>query len=355
MEIRVEKTKNPKTKPDWGKLEFGKTFTDHMFIMDYDAGKGWHDARIVPYGPIAMDPAAMVLHYGQSVFEGLKAYKTDGGRVLLFRPEDNFRRINVSDERLCIPEIDVDFALKALCELVRLDSDWVPTAPNTSLYLRPFVFASESALGVYAANRYRFMIIMAPSGPYYTEGLNPVKIKIEDKYVRAVRGGTGYTKAIANYAVSLKGQMTAKEEGFSQVLWLDAIERKYVEEVGAMNVFFKIGNEVVTPPLAGTILPGITRDSAIRLMKSWGMKVSERPLSAEEIFAAGAAGKLEEAFGTGTAAAVSPIGKLNWAGKEIILNNNETGPLAKKLYDELLGIQYGRKEDVFGWTMEVKQ
>ncbi len=354
MEIRIERTKNPKQKPDWNKIVFGKTFTDHMFVMDYNHEKGWHDAAIVPYAPLSLDPSCMIFHYGQGVFEGLKAYKSKEGKVLIFRPDMNFKRMNISDERLCIPAIDVDFAIKALYELVKIDSDWIPTASDTSLYIRPFVFATENALGVHASDTYRFMIIMSPVCPYYPEGLNPVKILIETEYVRATKGGIGFTKAIANYAISLKGQYEAKKKGYSQVLWLDAQERKYIEEVGTMNVFFKINGEIITPPLGGTILAGITRDSSIKLMQSWGYKVSERNLSVDDIFKAYKDGTLEEAFGTGTAAAISPIGKLNLNGDEIMLNNNEIGPVSRRLYDELMGIQYGNIPDPFGWTIEVK-
>jgi branched-chain amino acid aminotransferase len=354
LDIKVELTTQPKVKPQWDKLIFGKSFTDHMFMMDYSESEGWHDAKIVPYAPIACDPSIMALHYGQGVFEGLKAYKTDEGKVLIFRPEMNFKRMNVSNERMCIPQIDVNFAVKALYELVKIDSDWVPTAPDTSLYIRPFVFATEVALGVHASDAYKFMIIMSPVCPYYPEGLNPVKILIETEYVRAVRGGIGHTKAIANYAISLAGQRKAKQQGYTQVLWLDGIERKYIEEVGTMNVFFKINGEIITPPLGGTILAGVTRDSSITLMKSWGLKIVERHLTVEEVYNAHAEGKLEEAFGTGTAAAISPIGHLNWNSRDITINGNQTGEVARKLYDQLMGIQYGRVEDKLGWTTEVK-
>jgi branched-chain amino acid aminotransferase len=353
MNIKVELTSSPKTKPDWGKIKFGESFTDHMFVMDYLTGKGWHDARIVPYAPFMIDPAAMILHYGQGAFEGMKAYKGDKGEVYIFRPERNFQRMNVSNERLCMPDVDVDFCVKALTELLKVEEAWVPTAPDTSLYIRPFIFATESAVGVHASKAYRFMIILSPASPYYPEGLNPVKILIEDEYVRAVRGGIGFTKGIANYAVGMKAQEDAKKKGYTQVLWLDGIERKYVEEVGTMNAFFVIGDEVVTPPLAGSILAGITRDSSIAMMKDWGLKVSERPLSVDELLEANKNGTLKEAFGTGTAAVISPIGKLYWKNEELVLNNNETGPIARKLYDELTGMQCGRKEDKFGWIKRV--
>lgn len=353
MDINITLTKTPKQKPDKDNMQFGKYFTDHMFVMDYSEDKGWHDPSIVPYAPIEMAPSAMVLHYGQAVFEGMKAYKTSDNRVMLFRPRKNFERLNISDERLCIPYIDEDFALKALKELIKIDMDWIPDAKNTSLYIRPFVFATEASLGVHPSYSYKFMIIMCPVGPYYTEGLNPVKIYVEDEYVRTVKGGIGYTKATANYAISLKGQEKAKELGYTQVLWLDGIERKYIEEVGTMNVFFKIAGKLITPELTGSILPGITRDSIIQMAKSWGIEVEERRIEIKEIYDAHNSGKLEEAFGSGTAAVVSPIGEFNWGGACISVNNGKIGSLSQKLYDELTGIQYGKRKDPFNWVDEV--
>lgn len=355
MEIKTVLSENRKPLPKAEDLSFGKLFTDHMFMMDYTDGKGWHDATIMPYQPLAMDPATMVLHYGQAVFEGMKAYRADDGSVKLFRPEQNFKRLNRSDERLCIPHIDEEFAVKALIELLKVDERWIPSAENTSLYIRPFVFATEVALGVHPAHNYKFMIILSPVGPYYKEGLNPVKIFVEDDYVRAVRGGIGFTKAAANYAISLKGQAKAEEMGYTQVLWLDGVEHKYVEEVGTMNVMFKIGGEVVTPELTnGSILSGITRMSVIELLRSWDVPVSERKISVDELFEAHKQGKLEEAFGTGTAAVISPIGELNRDGEKIIINNGKTGELSQKIYDNLTGIQYGRLDDPFGWVVTVE-
>ena len=353
MELTVEKTAAPKFKPDENALSFGKYFTDHMFVMDYSSADGWHDARIVPYGPLLVEPSSMVLHYGQAVFEGLKAYRADDGRILLFRPDRNFKRLNASDERLCIPHIDEDFALYALKELIKTDADWVPTAPDTTLYIRPYVFADEPALGVHPSNNYKFMIILSPVGPYFPEGLNPVKIYVEDEYVRAVKGGLGFTKATANYAASLKGQEKAKKNGYSQALWLDALERKYIEEVGTMNVFFIIDGNVITPSLEGSILPGVTRDSVITLLRDWGLSVTERRISVEEVFEAHGNGSLNEAFGTGTAAVISPIGGLHWAGRDITVAGGGIGEFSKRLYDELTGIQYGRIPDRFGWSVEV--
>ncbi|MBP5779889.1 MAG: branched-chain amino acid aminotransferase [Clostridia bacterium] len=354
MEIKVERIKTPKAKPeDQSKLGFGKIFTDHMFIMDYDKGQGWHDARIVPYGPISLDPSAMIFHYGQGIFEGMKAYRTPDGRTLLFRPQKNFERANISNERLCIPPIDEEFALEALKELVRIDIDWVPTNPGTSLYVRPFIIAVDPQLGVHPANHYMFMFILSPVGAYYPEGLNPVKIYVEDDYVRAVKGGIGFAKTPGNYAASIRAQEKAAELGYTQVLWLDGVERKYIEEVGTMNVFFKIDGTVVTPALNGSILAGVTRDSAIQLLKSWGMKVEERRLGIQEVYDAYQAGKLDEVFGTGTAAVISPVGELNWEGHVMKINNGEIGPVSQKLYDSITGIQSGRLPDTMGWTVEV--
>jgi len=353
MEIKIELTKNPKSKPDNNKLVFGKYFTDHMFVADYEEGKGWYKGAIMPYQPLMMNPASMVLHYGQAVFEGLKCYRAADGRLLLFRPENNFNRLNSSDDRLCIPEIDVNFAMDALLKLLEVDKDWVPDGSGTSLYIRPFTIATQACLGVHPSRSYKFIIILSPVGAYYPEGLNPIKIYIEDEYVRSVRGGLGFTKATANYAASLKGQEKANSMGYAQVLWLDAIERKYVEEVGTTNVFFKINGEIITPPLEGSILPGITRDSVIALLKSWGYTVSERKISVDEIFEAHAKGILDESFATGTAAVISPIGEFYWDGKTIDLAGGKIGPVSQKLYDELTGIQYGRLEDPFGWVKEV--
>jgi len=351
--IKVELTSNKKEKPS-GELAFGTIFTDHMFVMDYKKEKGWHDPRIVPYQPLSLDPSAIVFHYGQTVFEGLKAYVTPDGDVQLFRPEKNFERMNKSNERLCIPEIDEDFAVEALKKLVSIDKDWVPTEEGTSLYIRPFIISTEPYLGVRPSEEYKFLIILSPVGAYYKEGINPVKIAVENEYVRAVVGGTGEAKTGGNYAASLIAQEIVEKDGFAQVLWLDGVEKKYIEEVGSMNVFFKINGEVVTPKLTGSILPGITRDSTIHLLKHWGIPVSERRISMEEIEEAHKNGTLGEAFGTGTAAVISPIGQLTWEGKDFVINNGETGELARKLYDTLTGIQYGKVEDPFGWTVKLK-
>ncbi|MDR2649246.1 MAG: branched-chain amino acid aminotransferase [Clostridiales bacterium] len=353
MDINIQPTQNPKPRPDPETLEFGRKFTDHMFIAEYEEGKGWYRADILPYGPLKLEPSIMALHYAQSVFEGLKCYRAADGRLLLFRPEMNFKRMNRSNERLCIPYIDEDFALHALMELIKTDGDWVPSLDGTSLYIRPFVFASECALGVHPSRRYKFMIILSPVGAYYKEGLNPVKIVIEDEYVRSVRGGIGFTKGSANYAISLKGQEKAQANGFTQALWLDGVERRYIEEVGTMNVFFKINGEVVTPMLSGSILPGVTRDSVIQLVKRKSIPLSERRVSVDELLEAQESGLLEEAFGSGTAAVISPIGSLSWKGRERIIAGAGIGELSRGLYDQLTGIQYGRLPDPFGWVREV--
>lgn len=353
MEIKIELTKHPKAKPSTENLGFGDIFSDHMFLMEYTEGKGWHDPRIIPYGPIPYDPAIMVVHYGQTVFEGLKAYRTKDNRVVMFRPNENMKRMNNSCERLCIPKIDEEFALEALKKLVDIDRDWVPSAPGTSLYIRPFIYATDPHLGVRPSHTYHFIIITGPVGAYYKEGLNPVKIYVEPKYVRAVIGGLGEAKTAGNYAASLRAQLDAKKLGYTQVLWLDGVERKYVEEVGTMNVFFVIGDEIVTPELTGSILPGITRKSCVELLKSWGLKVSERRISIDEICEANERGLLKEAFGTGTAAVISPIGELYWNGQHMILNGGKIGEISQRLYDELTGIQYCEKPDPFGWIFPV--
>lgn len=353
-QIKIEITKSPKPKPDESKLGFGKYFTDHMFLMDYEEGKDWFNPRIVPYQPLQIDPATTVLHYGQAIFEGMKAYHTPDGRILLFRPRKNMERINRSNDRMCIPPIDPDFGVEAIKTLVKLDSSWIPKAPNTSLYIRPFVIGMDPFLGVKASRTYLFIIILSPVGPYFPQGVNPVNIWVESEYVRAVRGGTGEAKAAGNYAGGLKAQVIAAKKGYVQVLWLDGVERKYIEEVGAMNVFFKIGDEVITPILSGSILPGITRESVIFLLKQWGIKTSERKISIQEIYEEYKKANLKEAFGTGTAAVISPIGELNWNDTKMIINQNKTGPLSQKLYDTITGIQFGRIKDEYGWTVEVK-
>ncbi len=353
QEIKIQKAETLKQKPDFSALGFGKYFTDHMFVMEYSAKDGWHDARIVPFGYIPIHPASTVLHYGAEIFEGLKAYKTADG-YQMFRPEENFKRLNDSAERLCLPTVDVDFAVKALSELINVDYEWIPDQPGTSLYIRPFMFGNDESLGVHAVDNATFVIILSPVGSYYKEGLNPVKISIESEDVRAVRGGTGYAKCGGNYAASLRAGKRAAEKGFSQVLWLDGVERKYIEEVGAMNVMFKINGEIVTPMLTGSVLPGITRKSSIQILREWGYKVTERLISVDELMEAAENGTLEEAWGTGTAAVISPIGHLFYKDKDHIVSNNQIGELTQKLYDELTGIQWGKRPDTRGWCYSVK-
>lgn len=352
--IRVTRTTSPKSKPqDESKLGFGQHYTDHMFLMNYDSGKGWNNPRIVPYGDIPLDPAAMCLHYGQEVFEGMKAYRCADGSIRLFRPEKNMARLNSSNDRLCIPLIDEEFCVEAVSRLVMLDEEWVPHAAGTSLYIRPFIFATDPHLGVHPAEQLLFCIILSPVGAYYPEGLNPVKIFVEEKYCRAVRGGMGNTKTGGNYAASLKAQDEADKKGYTQVLWLDGIERKYIEEVGTMNVFFVINDEVITPALQGSILPGITRMSCIELLKSWGLNVNERKISIEELAEVSANGQLKEAFGSGTAAVISPIGELRYGEKTMQINDGKIGKISQKLYDQLTGIQWGKVEDEFNWTVKI--
>jgi len=352
MEIKITKTTSPKVKPTEN-LGFGKLFTDHMFIMDYTVGKGWYDARIVPFGNMSLHPAATVFHYGAEIFEGLKAYRTSDGSVQLFRPIENVRRMNNSADRLQLPTMPEEMMLEAITTFVKLEEEWVPHGEGESLYLRPFMFGNDEALGVHGIQNTRFVIIASPSGSYYAEGINPVKIMIEKDDVRAVRGGTGYAKCGGNYAAANRAGARAEEKGYTQVLWLDGVERKYIEEVGAMNVMFKIAGEVVTPALTGSILPGITRKSCIELLKNKGYKVSERLLSIDELVEAMKNGTLEEAWGCGTAAVVSPIGKLAYGDEVYTINNNEIGAVTQELYDTLTGIQWGKKPDEYGWIVKI--
>ncbi|MEH7548999.1 MULTISPECIES: branched-chain amino acid aminotransferase [Bacillaceae] len=353
LKIDVTLSTEKKQKPSFDNLEFGKSFTDHMFVWNYTEGKGWHDARIIPYQPITLDPAATVFHYGQTVFEGLKAYLTKDEQILLFRPDENMKRFNRSNDRLCMPKLDEEGALSALKQLIQIDREWIPSGEGTSLYIRPFMIATEAFLGVHPANSYQFMIILSPVGAYYKEGINPVKIAVESEYVRAVAGGTGNAKTAGNYAASLKASEIASENGYSQVLWLDGRENQYIEEVGSMNVFFKINGEVITPELNGSILEGITRKSIIELLNYMNIPVVERRISIHEIEQAYRDGVLEEAFGTGTAAVISPIGEFLWKNERMVVNNGEIGPLSQKLYDTLTGIQNGTKEDPFGWSVQI--
>ncbi|MEQ6376143.1 branched-chain amino acid aminotransferase [Bacillaceae bacterium S4-13-58] len=342
-----------KEKPSVDNLGFGKHFSDHMFVMDYEEGKGWHDPKIVPYEPLTLDPAAMVFHYGQAIFEGLKGYTTPDGTVQLFRPEKNMKRFNKSCARMCIPQIEEDFLLKAIKQLILIDKDWIPNGEGTSLYIRPYVFATEPFLGVRPSKKYKLLVILSPVGAYYGDQLSPVRIYVEEQYIRAAAGGVGDVKTSGNYAASLKAQEKAEQLGFSQILWLDAKENKYVEEVGSMNIFFKINGEVITPKLSGSILNGVTRDSVIQLLNHWGVPVKEEKISMEDVFAAHKRGELEEVFGAGTAVVISPVGELTWKEKTITLGEQKIGPLSQRLYDTITGVQLGKEDDLFNWTMEV--
>jgi len=352
--IPVEYTKAPKAKPmDETKLGFGDIFTDHMLVMDYGQGQGWHDMRIVPYENFSMDPATVVYHYGQAIFEGMKAYHGKESRVRLFRPRDNFVRMNISGLRMGMPELDPDLCMEGLKKLLDIERGWVPSSEGTSLYIRPTIVATDIGLGVRASSTYRFFIIMSPSGAYYSGGLEPIGIYVEDELVRAVRGGIGYTKAAANYAASLYAGMRATDKGYAQVLWLDGVEKKYIEEVGSMNVMFVFGQRLVTPMLTGSILEGITRGSIMRLAKDMGYPVEEKRIAIQEIFDGAKDGALTEAFGTGTAAVVSPVGSFCWRGELVTVGNGGIGSLTQTFYDTLTGIQRGTIEDPYGWTMEL--
>ena len=352
--IRITRAAAKKTKPRDADLGFGTVFTDHMFVADFEEEKGWYDPRIEPYGPLALEPAASVLHYAQAVFDGLKAFRGRDGRVRLFRAAKHVERLNRSAGRLCIPPLDPDLALRSILELVRLEQDWVPSTVGTALYVRPTIIASEPFLGVRPAKSYIYFVILSPVGAYYPEGMNPVKILVVDKYVRAVEGGVGAAKTGVNYAASLYAAEQAKHEGFTQVLWLDGRERKYIDEVGTMNIMVRIGDEVITPPLAGTILPGVTRDSVLTLLREWGGdRVSERPLAIAEVLAAAERGTLREVWGTGTAAVISPVGELAYQGRRIIVNEGRIGELTQRLYDAIVAVQYGTAPDTHGWMVPV--
>lgn len=355
MEIKhvASKTNNQKPRPKDSELGFGRYTTDHMFLMDYTHAKGWHDARIVPYRKLSLDPTALVLHYNQEVFEGLKAYHLEDGGIALFRPGKNVERMNASARRMVMPEMDPDLFLRAIRELILVDRDWLPKSEGTSLYIRPTMIANESALGVRPSNQYLFYIVLSPVGAYYPEGFNPTKIYVSDGFVRAAKGGAGEAKTSCNYGPTLLVAKQAAQKGYTQVLWLDAREHKYVEEVGTSNIFFLIDGELVTPPLVGTILPGVTRDSVLQLARSWGLNVTERPISIDEVVDGCQSGTLKEMFATGTAAVISPVGRICYRGIDYKVDNGNTGKLSKKLYDEITGIQYGRMEDPFGWRVRI--
>ena len=353
MNITITKKENPGKLPETDELGFGKYFTDHMFLMDYSDTDGWHNARIVPFGPVSMSPAAGVLHYGAEVFEGLKAYRRPDGGVQLFRPWENMARLNRSCDRIGLPRINEEDGLQAIRELVRVDERWVPSEPGTSLYIRPFLYSTNPTLSLHGVYSATFAVILSPSGNYFKNGLKPVPIMVETEDVRAVRGGTGEAKCGGNYAAANRAADKAAEKGYAQVLWLDGVERKYVEEGGGMNVMFKINGKILTPDLNGSVLDGITRRSCIQLLKDWGYEVEERRISAEELFQAAKDGTLEEAWGTGTAAVVSPIGELAEGEEKIIIGENKIGPVTQKLYDQLTGIQWGRVADPHDWIMKL--
>lgn len=352
--IPVTRTSKPAAKPAPDKpLGFGQIFTDHMFVMDYIDGQGWINPRIEPYAPICLEPSAMVFHYGQAIFEGLKAYRAPDGSINLFRPRLNFERVNVSNARMVIPPVDPDFCVYALKELLKIEQDWIPTAPETSLYIRPFIIATDPFLGVRPSHTYKFMIILSPSGAYYPQGLNPVNIYVENEYVRAVKGGTGFAKTPGNYAASLISQANAYASGYVQVLWLDGVHRRYIEEVGSMNVFFVIDGTLVTPSLNGSILPGITRRTVLELARALGIPTEERQITIDELFEKTKAGRVTEVFGSGTAAVISPVGELKYNDDLMVYNEGRIGEISQKVYDYITSVQYGRKADEYGWIEKV--
>lgn len=353
----ITRNTSPKAKPDPGDLGFGKYFTDHMFMMDYDEGQGWHDGRIIPYGNLSIPPAATTLHYGQMMFEGLKAYRTADGKLNLFRPDMNAKRLNRTNERMCIPPMDEELFIEAVKAIVRVDADWTPTQPGTSLYIRPFIISPEVSFSVMPAKHYWFIIVLCPVGAYYAgndKQLHGSHILVEEEYIRAAVGGTGFAKCGGNYACGMIAATKAKERGCEEVLWLDAKEHKYVEEVGTSNAFFKIGDKVITSSLTGSILPGVTRDSTIQLLRKWGYEVEERRLSLDELFEAIEAGELKEAWATGTACVISPIGVLNYKGMDYVINDEKVGEVSQKLYDTIYGMQTGvLPDEMGGWIVEL--
>ena len=350
--IRITRATTKKPRPKDHELGFGTVFTDHMFVADFQEEKGWYDPRVEPYGPLSLDPACAVLHYAQAIFDGLKAFRGTDGKVRLFRPQKHIERLNNSARRLCIPPLDPEFALRSLLTLVGIEQAWVPSSVGTALYVRPVIIASEPFLGVRPAKSYIYYVILSPVGAYYAEGMNPVKIRVEDKHIRAIPG-VGAAKTGGNYAASLYAAEEAHKAGFTQVLWLDAVHRKYVDEVGTMNIMFRIGDEVLTPPLAGTILPGVTRDSALTLMREWGLPVSERQIEIDEVVAAARAGRLREAWGTGTAAVISPVGELSYKDERLVVNGGKIGEVTQRLYNAIVDFQYARVPDTHGWTVAV--
>jgi len=352
-DIKITKSKTSKIDSvDFENLGFGEVFSDHMFSMDYENGE-WINQRIEPYGKIEFEPAMCTLHYAQAVFEGLKAFHVRDGSINIFRPEKNLERMNRSNERMCMPTIDEDMFFDAMTELIKLERDWIPKDTGHSLYIRPFIFGTDNFVGVHPSSTYRFMIILSPVGAYYKEGFNPVSLLVPEEYVRAVKGGVGEAKTAGNYAASLLPAKIAQEKGFTQVLWLDGEHHKYIDEVGTMNIFFVIDDEVITPPLEGSILPGVTRDTVLDLTKSWGMKVNERRISIDELIRSSKEGRLQEVFGTGTAAVISPVDEIQYRDTNININHGQIGPIARRLFDEISGIQYGEISDTHGWIYNI--
>jgi len=353
LDISIRKTnKSHIDEVDFDNLGFGEVFTDHMFSMDYENGE-WTNPRIEPYGKIEFEPAMCTLHYAQSVFEGLKAFHVKDGSINIFRPEKNLQRMNKSNDRMCIPRIDSDMFFDAMTALIKLDRKWIPQKKGYSLYIRPFVFGTENFLGVHPSSTYRFMIILSPVGAYYKEGFNPVSLMVLEDYVRAVKGGVGEAKTSGNYAASLLPAEIAQKKGFTQVLWLDGVEHKYIDEVGTMNIFFVIDDELITPPLEGTILGGITRDSTIQLARTWAMKVNERRISIDEVIETSKQNRLKGVFGTGTAAVISPVGEIQYKDINININDGKIGPIARRLFDKITNIQYGEIPDEYGWIYKI--
>ncbi|MCI0574251.1 MAG: branched-chain amino acid aminotransferase [Myxococcaceae bacterium] len=353
LPIEVQRAETLKPRPSEENLGFGRYFSDHLFRMDYTAERGWHSPRIVPYGPLGVDPAAAVFHYAQAVFDGAKAFRGQDGQVRVFRLTDHCRRLNASAARLCMPTLQQEHLEQSLVELIRVEKSWVPSAPGTALYLRPTIVATEGFLGVRPAERYTYFCIVSPVGSYFAGGQQPVSIWVEEQYTRAAPGGLGAAKAGANYAASLTAAVEAKKRGFAQVLWLDALEHRYIEEVGTMNLFVRIGDEVITPPLDGSFLPGITRESALALLRHWGVRVSERKLSIDELREAHARGELKEVFGTGTAAVISPVGSMGFKDGTLTIGDGKVGEVSQRLYGAITGIQYGTAPDTFGWMTRV--
>lgn len=352
MKISILQSPQPKPFPDVSELGFGRHFADHMFLMNYNSEQGWHNPRIEPYGAFNLDPANLTLHYGQSIFEGLKAFRWGDGSVNLFRAKDHIARFSRSAQRLCMPAFDEALVLEGMKKLVEIDSSWVPAQHGTALYLRPTMIATDDALGVRPSNTYVLYIIGSPVGSYYTKGLAPTRILVEERYSRAVAGGLGEAKTSANYAASLLAAQEAKALGFDQVLWLDSKTHRYAEEVGTMNIFFVIDGVLVTPPLGGTILDGITRRTVIALAKEWGIPLEERPVAMDEIAEANQAGRLQEVFGSGTAAVISPVGELFYKEQPITITEPENS-LRERFYKAITGIQYGEIPDNHGWIIPV--